>query len=597
MIAGWREDAAKRIEARILEHLPGKHDQKTHGRGKAADGSPSPFDDVEESNRTQSWLDNTSKKYGVDDPFYAAQATVERLLPDYMRRTGAKSEASAHNALSSAIEGWAETSDGGNVTSMAFQAAAVEEFDLRDANVEHFGRKEPDKWEAGKARVISTLGAAGSYRAALRTMYEATQAEFREAGITHVALFRGVRRLPNAPGMEEARIGDYHMQPLTSFSSDIAQAKLFAGKNGGIIAMRVPVSRVLSVAHTGMGTLDESEFVVLGGPPTKAVVAGLGVTRARMAEVGLGISEAARRLREAFLREVSPRDLDRYRKRADDLMQKLDRMTDKQVAAAFRTLAGVRRSVLAELDALAGRQDSFKAVQLQNLRDAIDRAAAELARRYKRVVSAAMGEGWEWGKSFQPTTLRALGIDLVVAREVPTEALVLSQEIAADLVTKVSDQFKADARRIVTLGIIGARSPRQIEREIADMLRTQPDRQTKKLGTIAYQAERIVRTEMVGVANMANALWQDTASREVPTMRKYWRSARDGRVRDSHVTADLMYAPGGNPGPIPVDEPYIINGFEAQFPHDPQLPAGERVNCRCVSVLWSPEWENGAARA
>lgn len=33
---------------------------------------------------------------------------------------------------------------------------------------------------------------------------------------------------------------------------------------------------------------------------------------------------------------------------------------------------------------------------------------------------------------------------------------------------------------------------------------------------------------------------------------------------------------------VPKDQPFVVGGYEAMFPRDPQLPPSERVNCHCV---------------
>ena len=50
---------------------------------------------------------------------------------------------------------------------------------------------------------------------------------------------------------------------------------------------------------------------------------------------------------------------------------------------------------------------------------------------------------------------------------------------------------------------------------------------------------------------------------------------------------------GGDPA-ISFTQPFDVNGYSAQMPHDPSLPAGEVINCNCeVKVSIPRGWRNG----
>lgn len=57
--------------------------------------------------------------------------------------------------------------------------------------------------------------------------------------------------------------------------------------------------------------------------------------------------------------------------------------------------------------------------------------------------------------------------------------------------------------------------------------------------------------------------------------KKRWSSAHDGHTRPTHAAADAE-------GPIPMSQAFASNGL--QRPHDPNGPAHEVCNCRCVLV-------------
>lgn len=55
---------------------------------------------------------------------------------------------------------------------------------------------------------------------------------------------------------------------------------------------------------------------------------------------------------------------------------------------------------------------------------------------------------------------------------------------------------------------------------------------------------------------------------------KTWVAILDSRTRESHVEADFQQ--------VGVNNKFIVGGFEADFPRDPNLPANEVINCRCI---------------
>jgi hypothetical protein len=86
------------------------------------------------------------------------------------------------------------------------------------------------------------------------------------------------------------------------------------------------------------------------------------------------------------------------------------------------------------------------------------------------------------------------------------------------------------------------------------------------------RARTIARTETVGALNEGAML---KAKQSGIFRAKQWVSQRDGRVRDSHRTAEGQ-------GWIPIDQTYN-NGL--QYPHAPGAPADEVINCRCSQMF------------
>lgn len=288
---------------------------------------------------------------------------------------------------------------------------------------------------------------------------------------------------------------------------------------------------------------------------------------------------------------VDPERLAAYQAKVAAIQARGDRLADAEVRRVFDLLADVRRKTIEELTSLSanGNAGTFEAYQLGQLRTAIDNQADELRAQYGTALAGGLQRGWDFGLDKGPETMKAAGVGYTPQREISVQQLRMAQEVAADLVTKVSDQFRSEAKGVITRGLMGQQSPHQIIQQVAALLRTQPDRDGK-LGSIAYQAERIVRTEVLGVASLAGQIRSEQIADEVPGMRKYWLHSRARVPRPAHVAAGNRYAPGGSIGPIPVKDDYTVDGEKAKAPHDPRMSAGNRVLCGCDSVLYNPAW-------
>ena len=97
-----------------------------------------------------------------------------------------------------------------------------------------------------------------------------------------------------------------------------------------------------------------------------------------------------------------------------------------------------------------------------------------------------------------------------------------------------------------------------------------------------HRTEAIARTETIRASNAgSHALFQDWG-----VQRKEWLATHDGRARDTHLAAEFHYSEGGDPGPIPMDEAFVVGGYSMMYPGDSELgaPPGEIVDCRCVTL-------------
>ena len=92
------------------------------------------------------------------------------------------------------------------------------------------------------------------------------------------------------------------------------------------------------------------------------------------------------------------------------------------------------------------------------------------------------------------------------------------------------------------------------------------------------RATRIAMTETAAVYGHA----RDTAMRSAGVQYKQWLNSGLPNVRPAHVKAGLQK-------PIPIDEPYIVDGEKLMYPGDASGSPENVINCHCVSVAVPPE--------
>lgn len=280
---------------------------------------------------------------------------------------------------------------------------------------------------------------------------------------------------------------------------------------------------------------------------------------------------------------------ERYRLTVTRLQRSLTQRSDQQTRAALALLAQARGELLAELAQTgASGWTSFHHAQLITT---IEQVAAAYSRDLGRHVRTSMETDWQAGLNDSAQLARLLPSDVNLSPlGVSRAPLDVAIGLTADLVQRVGLDFRAKAGREVALAVAGGQTSQQAMSKIAALLKTQPTRRDPSLGPIANQSERIVRTEILTAYNVAARDMEQQTAEAVPEVRKYWLTAHDGRVRPAHASAGSRYHPGADPGPIAVSEKFTVDGERVSGPHDPAMSAGNRINCRCVTLLWHPEW-------
>jgi hypothetical protein len=222
-----------------------------------------------------------------------AKAAKEHVSYDLAKRSGLSPEETSHW-----LHAWSISSSDHESEPLALQKAMSDKFGvpLPDFLEKAIG-EQGHQPGVGADPVDDAMVAKA--RKVVDAMYEATQEELKAKGVTHVTVYRGVgfnnppkpSDSPSAPhnpdssnrppGWDFLTERGYHSgtpqtltadtNPMSSWSLDPQVADRFAiqhdgGGGAGVMTTTVPAERVLATPFTGVGSLAEREFTLVGGP-------------------------------------------------------------------------------------------------------------------------------------------------------------------------------------------------------------------------------------------------------------------------------------------------------------------------------------------
>jgi len=228
--------------------------------------------------------------------------------------------------------------------------------------------------------------------------------------------------------------------------------------------------------------------------------------------------------------------------------------------------------------------EGFRQYQLTELLKSVERYVASFDAEATAAMRAGLGQSFQFGGAYVTDPLEAIGVGVGFFEPTPAMLNVIV-EASADLVTGISEPLlrfvNLQVRQVALQQISAVDAMRNISNNIG-FVSMRPGRETVK--GIAYNAERIVRTEMGRAFNLASHSQQLAVSERVPELTKRWVASGDARTRESHLVAHMRYLDN----PIPVSEPFHVGGSLLMYPGDPNGVPAEIINCRCTSVSLHP---------
>lgn len=207
---------------------------------------------------------------------------------------------------------------------------------------------------------------------------------------------------------------------------------------------------------------------------------------------------------------------------------------------------------------------------------AIRRGLLDVFERFERDICDAMrvhvARGWEAGRRLVDEPFREHGIHLAAMPQEHLAALELVQWYVADLLVNFTHTASKRVNGTLMRGLIANKSAKMIMRELDKLF------VGRRKGLI-FELQRIVRTELNGVINLAMQDRLLQAGKLKKDLKKYWIGSQHRNGKHGMVETATHPMKGGSP--IAFDKYFLVGGKKAFGPHDPRLHVGHKINCGC----------------
>lgn len=258
-----------------------------------------------------------------------------------------------------------------------------------------------------------------------------------------------------------------------------------------------------------------------------------------------------------------------FERKVKKLMKQANRMEDAGVKRVIRLLADARKEVAATV-----ASTEWQAFYLPQMKGAIERALEDFGQKYGVEMREMQRQFWEQGIDMTDLPLREVGIWQALP-EIDTTMLSILQGYSSDLVQGLTRDALKRINTEITLGLMGQKSPYEVMGAVGRNLK---DKSIFK--SLRDRADTIVHTEAGRVLEASGQLRKEAAAKIIPGLQKQWFYGHSPKSpRMDHLAAARRYSPGGDPGPIPVGEPFLVAGEKLMYPKDPAGSAKNTIRC------------------
>lgn len=223
----------------------------------------------------------------------------------------------------------------------------------------------------------------------------------------------------------------------------------------------------------------------------------------------------------------------------------------------------------------------FNARHLDRINTLVDAAIADFERRAVGVMNGATLDAANLGASYWSDLSSLLGQVrpglMPVLPVLSDQMMAVIQAMPTELIRGLSNEVRKTVKSTLQRALLGTRTPFQAMKDIAPLIGSRGG-----VGA-GYAAERIIRTEIGRAFGAADELITqkiaDARPEDLPPLKKIWVATIPPTKfsREEHLMAHKQVAD--------VDEAFVVDGEELQYPKDPNGSPGNTINCRCRKIV------------
>lgn len=228
---------------------------------------------------------------------------------------------------------------------------------------------------------------------------------------------------------------------------------------------------------------------------------------------------------------------------------------------------------------LATYPTEYEQFKLPQLQSQIEQTLAIFSNSSAEVLVQGATQAWTGGQALVTAPLEAAGIRIAAEHAMDTRMLMSMRNFMVERIRDAEAQARDKIKSQLGLVMVGAQTPGEAVGNITTIL----GEETRD------RAITITRTSLSSVHAEAAQQRMEQAAKRVPGLRKLWRRSGKIHSRENHDAIDGQVQP--------VDKPFALvakkDGLPLlmMHPHDPTAPAGEVINCGCISVPHMVSWK------
>lgn len=234
---------------------------------------------------------------------------------------------------------------------------------------------------------------------------------------------------------------------------------------------------------------------------------------------------------------------------------------EDQVAAVLQAAAAQAAAVL------ASAPSDYTLWVVSAMQGEIRRVLEEHAERAAEIADAAQLSAWQAGAALIDAEIAAPRLAATLSR-IDVRQIEAMREFTVNKIKAVTLEAAGKINNSLATTMTGLQTPFDAVQQITETL----GESTRK------RATGIVRTELGTAYSTASHLRREQWAQAVPGLKKRWVKSGKVNPRIEHVAVHGQTRD--------IDQPFELEGGAVlmMHPHDPNAPAGHRINCGCVAV-------------